>query len=65
MSKNSLQKLADYGQSIWLDYIRRKMLDSGELKQMIEDGLRGVTLTHRSWKKRSAAVTTTTAPCRL
>ena len=45
MSKNPLQKLADYGQSIWLDYIRRKMLDSGELKQMIEeDGLRGVTV---------------------
>jgi transaldolase / glucose-6-phosphate isomerase len=45
MAKNPLQKLADYGQSIWLDYIRRKMLDSGELKQMIaEDGLRGVTV---------------------
>ena len=45
MAKNPLQKISDYGQSIWLDYIRRKLLDSGELKKMIEeDGLRGVTV---------------------
>jgi transaldolase/glucose-6-phosphate isomerase len=46
MSKeNPLVKLAKYGQSIWLDYIRRGILESGELKQMIEeDGLRGVTV---------------------
>ncbi len=41
---NPLLKLADFGQSIWLDYIRRHMLTSGELKRLIqEDGLKGVT----------------------
>ncbi len=43
--KNPLLKIQDYGQSIWLDYIDRDMLDSGEVKQLIEqDGLRGVTV---------------------
>jgi transaldolase len=43
--KNPLLKLQDYGQSIWLDFIRRGMLESGELKRLIEeDGLRGVTV---------------------
>ena len=41
---NPLQKLATFGQSIWLDYIRRGMFASGELKKYIDqDDLRGVT----------------------
>jgi len=41
---NALQELANYGQSVWLDYIRRNMFSSGELKKYIEDdGLRGMT----------------------
>jgi transaldolase/glucose-6-phosphate isomerase len=41
---NPLQELAKYGQSAWLDYIRRSLLTSGELKRLIEqDGLGGVT----------------------
>jgi transaldolase len=44
MSENPLVVLGSFGQSIWLDYIRRKMIESGELKKFIdEDGLRGVT----------------------
>ncbi|MGB6066608.1 MAG: bifunctional transaldolase/phosoglucose isomerase [Desulfomonilaceae bacterium] len=44
MSKNPLLKIQDFGQSIWLDFIRRHMLISGELTALIEeDGLRGVT----------------------
>ncbi len=44
MSKNPLLRIQDFGQSIWLDFIRRRMLTCGELKQLIEeDGLRGVT----------------------
>ncbi|MEZ4864982.1 MAG: transaldolase [Caldilineaceae bacterium] len=31
------------GQSIWLDYIRRSLMTSGELEQLIKDGLRGLT----------------------
>jgi transaldolase len=44
MSTNPLVKLHSFGQSIWLDYIRRQMLTSGELKKFIdEDKLMGVT----------------------
>jgi len=42
--KNPLAQIPDYGQSIWLDYIRRNFISSGELKAMIDnDDLRGVT----------------------
>ena len=42
---NPLLELQDYGQSIWLDFISRGMLESGELQALIEeDGLRGVTV---------------------
>src|SRR6185312_10544254 len=38
-----MQQLADAGQSIWLDNIRRSMFASGELRRLIEQGLRGMT----------------------
>src|SRR5438034_5872530 len=38
-----MQSLLDLGQSVWLDYLRRGMLESGELQRMIDDGLRGMT----------------------
>ncbi len=42
--KNPLKALLDYGQSPWMDYIRRDLLTSGELKKYIDnDGLRGMT----------------------
>jgi transaldolase / glucose-6-phosphate isomerase len=41
---NPLQALLSYGQSMWLDYIRRDLITDGSLKKMIaEDGLRGMT----------------------
>ncbi|HEY6290615.1 MAG TPA: bifunctional transaldolase/phosoglucose isomerase [Terriglobia bacterium] len=41
---NALKALEKFGQAIWLDYIRRTLITSGELKRMIdEDGLKGVT----------------------
>ena len=41
---NPLIQLQNFGQSIWLDYIRRDLLKSGELQRLItEDGLRGMT----------------------
>ncbi|HZR56064.1 MAG TPA: transaldolase [Terriglobales bacterium] len=41
---NPLKDLLKYGQSVWLDYIRRNLITSGELKRLIdEDGLRGMT----------------------
>ncbi len=41
---NPLKDLLKFGQSVWLDYIRRDLLTGGELKRLIdEDGLRGMT----------------------
>src|SRR5579864_5897060 len=41
---NPIRELSKYGQSPWLDYIRRNLITSGELKRLIdEDGLGGVT----------------------
>src|ERR1700735_2141465 len=43
-SENPLKALIGFGQSVWLDYIRRSLITTGELKRLIdEDGLRGVT----------------------
>jgi len=42
--QNRLVTLDDAGTSVWLDYIRRKLVQSGELQRMVdEDGLRGMT----------------------
>lgn len=44
MSSNTVNALAEAGQSIWLDYIRRSMTRSGELATRVgTEGLRGVT----------------------
>jgi len=41
---NRLKDLQKFGQSVWLDYIRRDLFTTGELKHLIEeDGLRGMT----------------------
>jgi transaldolase / glucose-6-phosphate isomerase len=41
---NPLRELQKAGQSIWLDYIRRNLITSGELKRLVEqDGLSGLT----------------------
>jgi transaldolase / glucose-6-phosphate isomerase len=54
-TKNPLQELLNYGQSMWLDYIRRDLLTSGELKQMIaNDGLRGMTSNPAIFEKAIA-----------
>jgi transaldolase / glucose-6-phosphate isomerase len=44
VNENPLRQLEALGQSIWLDYIRRNLVTSGELRHLIEeDGLRGMT----------------------
>ena len=40
---DQLKQLAAAGQSIWLDNIRRSMFASGELRRLIDAGLRGMT----------------------
>jgi transaldolase len=43
-AKTSIEKLESFGQSVWLDYIQRSMIRSGQLKNLIEHyGIRGVT----------------------
>lgn len=52
---NPLKALLGYGQSLWLDYIRRDLLTSGKLKTMIEeDGLRGMTSNPSIFEKAIA-----------
>lgn len=44
MSTNNVKRIHDFGQSIWLDFTERKLIQSGGLKKLIdEDGIRGVT----------------------
>ncbi|PYY15197.1 MAG: transaldolase [Acidobacteria bacterium] len=54
-STNPLKALASYGQSVWLDYIRRSLITSGELQRHIdEDGLTGVTSNPAIFEKAIA-----------
>jgi transaldolase/glucose-6-phosphate isomerase len=55
---NPLKDLLKFGQSVWLDYIRRNLLTSGELKRLIEeDGLRGMTSNPSIFEKAIAGST--------
>jgi len=55
MKDNPLKQLAAIGQSIWLDYIRRNLIVSGELRRLIEeDGLRGMTSNPAIFEKAIA-----------
>lgn len=54
-TKNPLKQLLDYGQSMWLDYIRRDLFTTGKLNQLItEDGLRGMTSNPSIFEKAIA-----------
>ena len=54
-----LKKLhQEYAQSIWLDYIRRHLLQSGEFARLVkEDGVRGVTSNPSIFEKAIAGST--------
>jgi transaldolase/glucose-6-phosphate isomerase len=55
---NPLKELQQYGQSVWLDYIRRSLLTSGELRQLLaDDGLMGVTSNPAIFEKAIAGST--------
>jgi len=57
-SENPLKALIGFGQSVWLDYIRRSLITTGELKRLIdEDGLRGVTSNPSIFEKAIAGST--------
>src|SRR5579859_976953 len=51
----ALIRLAELGQSVWLDFIKRDLLTGGELKRLIEqDGLRGETSNPTIFEKAIA-----------
>jgi transaldolase/glucose-6-phosphate isomerase len=53
---NPLKGLLAYGQSPWLDFIRRNILLNGDLKKMIaDDGLRGMTSNPAIFEKAITA----------
>lgn len=52
MSK--LNELMTLGQSIWIDYIRRSFITSGEFQSLIDLGLRGVTSNPSIFEKAIA-----------
>jgi transaldolase len=55
MARNSLHQLQDVGQSIWLDYIDRTLLTSGELARRLEtDALSGMTSNPTIFEKAMA-----------
>ncbi len=55
---NPLEQLAARGQSVWLDYIRRNLITSGELTRLVEDdGVRGITSNPTIFEKAIAGGT--------
>src|SRR5215510_11239954 len=55
MKDNPLVNLETLGQSVWMDFIRRGMISSGELQQLIdEDGVSGVTSNPSIFEKAIA-----------
>jgi transaldolase len=54
-TQNALFGLQKYGQSVWLDYIRRNIILNGELQKLIDqDGLRGITSNPSIFEKAIA-----------
>jgi MFS family permease len=56
---NSLKQLRDCGQSIWLDYIRRSLMTSGDLRRMVEEGKqskRPLTEAFGQWDNAKIAI---------
>ncbi len=52
---NPLRRLSGLGQSVWLDEIRRSMLEGGDLARLVEeDGLAGVTSNPAIFEKAIA-----------
>jgi len=55
---NRVKALQEFGQSVWLDYLRRGLFTSGEFQRLIdEDGLRGVTSNPSIFEKAIAGGT--------
>jgi len=56
MPKTRLQELSEHGQSVWLDYLSRDILESGKLARMMgEDAVVGVTSNPTIFQKALAS----------
>jgi transaldolase len=56
MSESRLHRLADYGQSVWIDFLSRDLLRSGDLeRRMREDAVVGVTSNPTIFQKAVSA----------
>jgi transaldolase/glucose-6-phosphate isomerase len=53
----TLHEVANLGQAIWLDYIRRSFIASGELQALIDEGLTGITSNPSIFEKAIAGST--------
>lgn len=52
MTPSRIRTIGDFGQSIWLDFFDRKIMDTGALKRLIEDdGISGVTVNPSIFEK--------------
>ena len=40
---SNLIAIQDLGQSVWLNYLRRAFIESGELREALDDGITGIT----------------------
>lgn len=43
MAKTKIHELSELGQSVWLDFIQRSLIQSGDLLDYVEQGVTGVT----------------------
>jgi transaldolase len=43
MATTPLEQLAEHGQSVWIDFLSREFVEHGDLKGLIDQGVRGVT----------------------
>ncbi len=41
--ENNITRAAELGQAVWLDQISRDMIDGGEIQELVDTGLRGIT----------------------
>ena len=61
MKSSRVKSISEFGQSIWLDFFDRKIIDSGELERLIEDeGIGGVTSNPTILKKPLVVILTMT-----
>ncbi|NJO06205.1 MAG: bifunctional transaldolase/phosoglucose isomerase [Chloroflexaceae bacterium] len=54
MAQTKLHELAELGQAVWYDYIRRSFITSGEMQSLIDQGLRGMTSNPTIFEKAMA-----------